>query len=180
MIVTPPLYPPGSQSTFGTDSIQSCGLDHYNMNSAALASAIWPTANMAIYMPMRVVSPVTVDRIGLWNGTVVSGNFDVGIFDGVSKVKLGSTGATAHTGTSVTQQAALTATLVLPRGFYFVGIAFDNITARLFRRTLGFIHLNTCAGFRSELSAYPLPATATMVVPSTTYIPMYTIYTVEQ
>ena len=180
MIVTPALYPPGSQSVFGPDSIQSCGLDHLNLLSSALASAVWPAANRAIYMPMRVVSEVTVDRIGLWNGTIASGNFDVGIFDGVSKVKLGSTGATAHTGTSVTQQAALTATLVLPRGFYFVGIAFDNGTARLFRRTLSAARYLPAAGILQEATAYTLPATATPVAPTSDYLPMYTVYTVEQ
>lgn len=45
------------------------------------ASAVWPTTNLALFVPFRVAFPDTIDRLYVMNGSAVSGNFIIGLFD---------------------------------------------------------------------------------------------------
>jgi hypothetical protein len=133
------------------------------------ASAVWPTANLAIYVPFTLAIPGRVRQLGLFNGTVVSGNFDVGIYryDGT---RLISTGSTAQAGTSALQFVA--AALDLPPGRYYLGLALDNITATVFRQSQWTAAMLEALGVGQQASAFPLPATMTPVAPTNTNLPV--------
>lgn len=132
------------------------------------ASATWGTANAAIFIPFKVYHPFTYQKIFVVNGSAVSGNIDLGIYDS-EKHRLGSTGSTAQSGTNAIQSMSLSGTL-LP-GWYYFGVACDNTTATMIRFSSGgprnkFSHTFT------QTSAFALPSTASHSNYSLTNIPI--------
>ena len=129
----------------------------------------WPVANGAIYIPFVAEAQVTCYQIGWINGSTVSGNIDVGIYDrtGVRQV---SKGSTAMAGASAIQLANITDTTLTP-GNYFLAMAVDNTTATFSRTNTGSEILRTF-GLQVQTSAFALPATATFANPANSYIPV--------
>lgn len=76
-------------------------------------------SNVMLY-PVAVTEPYRVRRLWWLNGSTITGNVDVGIFD-ASGAKLVSTGSTAHSGSSTIQSVAVDYTLGI--GSYWVGMA---------------------------------------------------------
>src|SRR3972149_4026032 len=91
------------------------------------ASAVWPTANKALYVPFRIGKPVLVKKLFLINGATVSGNVDVGIYDAAG-TRLISAGSTAQAGASALQQFDIADTL-LGWGLFYMALAVRNVTA---------------------------------------------------
>lgn len=155
----------------------------YNIDqqtNLATGSSNWPYGNnVACYLPFRVRQPSRFDKFGIFNaGTVSGNNFDAGIYDGVTKKKIVSTGATVQTGTSTFQVVSFTATAFLEPGFYFMALAFQTASGS----TIFYDSCNTAvggsnsAGVRQESSAYTLPATATPVTAAVACIPLMAIF----
>lgn len=128
-------------------------------------SAAWPTANLAVYAPIILPELVTGAWLAVYNGAVVSGNFDIGIYaadsEGKPGTKIVSTGSTAQAGTSQWQMVSINK--YLGRGLYFLGVVFDNTTAQVKRVAA----LTTdgkgpwLASVFTQAAAFPLPASAT-------------------
>lgn len=145
------------------------------------SSATWPTANLALYIPFTVSIPITVYQIATYNGSAVSGTFDVGIYD-VTGVRLVSWAA-ANSNTGVTQAGTTTLQLVdiadtaLTPGVYFYAQCVDNITAAFLRWTTGFsaIGLEGFGVQQQAVGSVVLPSTATFANPANAYIPMYSM-----
>jgi hypothetical protein len=78
----------------------------------------------------------TVTGIAVFNGSVASGNIQIGLFD-VNGYLLGTTASTAMSGTDAYQSVALSSTVSIPAGTYYVGVQIDNTTARFNTHTLG-------------------------------------------
>ena len=136
--------------------------------ASTTGNAVWPTANLAIFIPLSIPDDVLVVKFSLLNGIVASGNYDFGLYDSQGNLVV-STGSTAITGTSVIQTIDSTDTL-LPRGFYYLGMAVDNITANFSRMAPSAAGLNGW-GVRQMASAFPLPATITLAAPANAYLP---------
>ena len=134
------------------------------------ASAVWPAANQARYVPVVIDSFFTVRFFWAYNGGTVSGNFDIGLLDHAGR-KLLSTGSTAQSGTSTIQTVSTTATS-FPPGNYILALARDNTTATNFRAAPAALTLIAC-GVRQQASAFPLPSTATPVDPTSAYLPIF-------
>jgi hypothetical protein len=125
------------------------------MSSDQSYTGIWPAANAALFYPFRVPQPVVITELWVVNGTVVSGNVDIGIYD-INGVLLVSAGSTLHAGTSVIQTFNVTDT-VIGGGIFYIALTFDNAVARYF----GMLGFNRVHGVL-EASAFPLPATVTL------------------
>lgn len=138
--------------------------------AALQASLAWPTANMAVYTPVRILVPTLIKQFFCMNGATVSGNVDVGVytFDGV---RVSSAGSTAQAGTNAIQTFNVT-DFMLGQGTYYMAIALSNTTGTFFSNQLATnIWQMEIAGVLEQTSAFPLPATATFAAISTTTRP---------
>lgn len=143
-------------------------------DNSANGNAVWPAANRALYLPFTVHQTISIDTIGIYNGTVAGGNRDVGIYDGKSLALLVSSGSTAASGTSQLQKTTFTATVLIP-GFYFAGVAFNTNTDSTFRYAPTLLAM-LATGMRQEESALPLPSTMTPVDIASAYVPLVALF----
>lgn len=135
------------------------------------ASAVFPSANLAIFYPFVVCEPFVVVKMFTYNGAAVGDNVDVGLFaqDGTRLVSMGST---AQSGTNALQSFDIADTQLGP-GVYYAGLACSGTTSTFFRRTTGNAGLLQALGFAQQASAFALPATATLAAISNDYLPMF-------
>lgn len=153
------------QLNIGIGSDVSVGGNHGGIVGT---SAVWPSANRAIYVPFRLNRPIVVQKLYIINGAAVSGNIDLGIYD-AKGTRLTSSGSTAQAGISVPQEIDIT-DITLGRGVFYMACAIDNITAAVLRGTVT-LSVAYALGMANQDTAFALPATATFVVPITGYIP---------
>lgn len=142
----------------------------------AAASAAYPLANLALFVPFSVPE-ATLARAGWWaNGTVTGGNCDVGIYDegGVRLVSLGSTARGAASASVLTSFA--TALPLVPGVRYYM--AFSHNGTNNFFRAAPVAPLAAAAGMLEMTTAFPLPAPATYAIANTrAYVPAFGIVT---
>lgn len=153
------LISPGAPEALGNE---------LNGLGATTASGTWPVANKAIFVPFEVFEPITIVKLFVENGTAVSGNIDVGIYD-FKGTRLVSSGSTAQSGTSAIQEFDITDTLLLP-GLYYLACVLDNTTGTLFRWSPS-SSLCKALGVCEQTSAFPLPSTATFAMPTSALVP---------
>lgn len=138
----------------------------------APSNAAWTAANRAIYVPVRVPYRVTIAQIIMGAGATASGNFDVGIYtrDGSRLVSSGSTAK----GSLTEQVIDITDTDIGP-GLYYLAMAADGTDAYSQYAFLGAspipLQKARLVGALMEESAFPLPATATMVALTAVTLP---------
>lgn len=123
------------------------------------ASANWPAANLAIYIPIEIPFAFPVANAAWFNGSAGGGNVDFGIFSAATGAKLASTGSTAQSGTSVLQTAALSYTM--SPGRYYFGLSCSATTNALFLNTTVTALIGRQLGVLQEASAVPLPSSMT-------------------
>lgn len=119
-------------------------------------SLAWPSANLALAVPVAVNFPVLVTKFYVYNGATAADNLDIGIYD-AEWHRLVSTGSTAQVGISANQVVDVTDTWLLP-GLYYLALAMDGTTGTVTRfspdgrrgRAIGAAQMG---------SALPLPAT---------------------
>jgi hypothetical protein len=104
------------------------------------------------------------------NGTVVTGNIDVGIYD-ASGNRLVSAGSTVQAGTSAIQIFDITDTLLKP-GLHYMAIALSNNTGTLAGWSVGNAVDGRPFGLAQMASAFALPNPATLASYAQTFIPM--------
>jgi hypothetical protein len=155
----------------------SLGIEIANSQAVAdygVASVAWPAANRAIYIPVVLHVPMTIDRLALYQGGTLGSNFDVGVYEAVSKAKLVSTGSTAQGGSPNILTIVTVTTTFLARGLYFLAVALNGTGQTFrFRPAQGFL---TGVGVREQATAFPLPATASFAVMSAGYLPMCAMF----
>lgn len=144
---------------------------------AAPATAVYPSSLRVYYVPFRISQQCTVLKMFTENGAAVSGNLDVGIYNetaaGMPGTKVVTMGSTAHAGLNQKQELDI-ADQVLNPGRYYMAIVVDNTTG-------AFISVSTLLGsiaraggiMQETLGAMPLPATATPVAISGSYLPLF-------
>jgi hypothetical protein len=163
--------------TISTNSLESLGglLTAYAAPPGSFsASAAYPLANLALYIPFVVCQRVPVVRLFSNNGGGVSGNIDLGIYDHTGQ-RLVSTGSTAQAGVSAPQM--FTVAVTLGAGRYYLAVAMDNTTGTLRRYNLSALHW-VGAGVAEQTSAFPLPATATFATMTRAYMPIIGLSTI--
>lgn len=156
-------YQEYNRIVIGTSSPESCP---EVAGCPAAVSAVWPTANTAIFVPFVVHTELIAVKIGVCNGATVSGNVDVGIYDDQQN-RLVSVGSTAQSGVSATQSFDITDTTLVP-GVYFMALNVDNVTGTVIRWTPGVVGIAGGFGvYNQAVGAVTLPATATFASPTT-------------
>jgi hypothetical protein len=138
--------------------------------AGGLASTAWPTGSLAIFVPFRITKKTQYNTLFLMNGTVVSGNVDMGIYtqDGI---KLTSAGSTAQSGTSAIQSFSVTQ-VELDSGLYYLALAFDNTTSTVFAQSPTIAPFLQVMGMAQMASAFALPSTVTFASVANTLIPL--------
>jgi hypothetical protein len=136
------------------------------------SAAVWPTANLALFIPVLVDRAATIYGFSFVVATA-SGNYDVGCYDelGNRVVSKGSTAVPAAGVAAVT----VTNTAILP-GCYWIALAVDNITASFNRMANYSGNMQRALGVMSQASALPLPSTATFANWGTSYIPLLNMH----
>ncbi len=137
----------------------------------SVASAVYPSANLAIYVPFSVVTPLPIAQIFWYNGATASGNVDAGIYDSRRK-KIISTGSTVQAGVNALQVVNVTDTWI-GSGLYFLAIAMDNVTGTLFSGAAAGAFWHGIVGIYQQATAFTLPATATFATPASDYLPFF-------
>lgn len=149
-----------------------CGI---GIGLGAYASAAWPAANLAMYVPFRVVTPIIATQMFVLNGGTANGDIDIGIYDS-SGTRLISSGATAQSGTNTFQLIDITDTLLGPGQFY-LAISLSSGTGTTTRVNTSSAQLLQCYGLAQEASAHPLPVTATFATIGQAYVPIFGLTT---
>jgi hypothetical protein len=143
-----------------------------NTSQSFNTSAVYPTANTAIYIPVWINRQVTVYRMS----TVVaaqSGNMDIGIYDdfGNRMVSKGSTPVPAAGIASID-----VADTVIGPGAYFLALNCDNVVASFRRCAAGVIVAQMSGCLQQAVGAVTLPATFTAVALNASYVPVITAH----
>jgi hypothetical protein len=175
MTVFPRTYTPQHPGSIFCGGHSSVGDDVIDVGNAFSNANVNLTASRAHYIPFIVRDRCTVYG-SLWlNGSTISGNLDVGIYD-YTAVRLVSLGATAQAGASAVQYGNLADTTLDP-GYYWMAFVADNATATFSvcswtaARPLDFM------GIKIQASAYVLPSTATFATSSVTEVPRLVLLT---
>lgn len=147
-----------------TPASECCGIQ---MFGTGFASAVWPAANRAIYIPFCVEQIVTVYQMAV-EVVTQSGNLDLGLYDqdGRRLVSAGST-AVAVTGLQIID---ITDTVLEP-GVYFMAMCVDNTTASFKRCNTDILTLQAFGVQQQAVGAVTLPDPATFANPASPYIP---------
>jgi hypothetical protein len=134
----------------------------------AATTGFFTTANAAIFIPFRVMTPTRINKMFLVNGTNVAGNIDLGIYtdDGI---RLTSNGGTAQSGPNTVQILSMsTARRVHPGQYYYMAVACSSSSAGIVVEAgTPAVALLQMMGMARVTSAYPLPATVTLAVQAT-------------
>ena len=158
-------------NAFANNSI-ACVIAGWNMIISGCATAVYPSADLAIYIPFRTRFPFVVAQAFWYNGTLgTPGNVDVGMYTRDGR-RLWSTGSTAQSGASALQTVDIT-DKYYGAGSYYIALACDNAAAQLFSLAFGNVALDTYAGIKQQATAFPLPATATFADPTFDYCPVF-------
>lgn len=96
-----------------------------------------PVITEVYYGQIFISANMTVTGVAIFNGSVASGNYKVGLFNS-SGALVATSASTAMSGTDVYQRVAFTATYAaLGPATYYVGLLIDNTTARYNTHTFG-------------------------------------------
>lgn len=160
-------------TSFGYHTLVCDGADI--QGQGAPGSATWPTANRAQYFPFTLEEKETIFQFAWLNGTAVSGNVSVAVYD-ITKKQL-IEGHTAQAGTSVIQLLDIADT-TLAAGNYYMGMSMDNTTGQMFRSIQPTAMILQACGVQTQTGAYPLPDPAVFAggLP-TLYIPYFGLAT---
>ncbi len=161
-------------SAHGTDSA-GMTLACFNGTAVALGgSAVWPTANLALYMPMRIVAPYLVKTLWWANGATVTGNVDCGVYTGEGTL-LFNAGSTAQATINTIQKVSLGTAVLLVPGTYYLALNSSSGSAT-FQRTALTAQVALAAGQAQQaVGAVTLPATATFAATAQAYQPFFGI-----
>ncbi len=128
------------------------------------------TVNQAYFYPFRLDIGATAVKMAAMNGASVSGNTDVGIYDGQFNYLI-SSGATLQAGTNAIQEFDITDTYLAP-GLYWMALS-NSGPGTFFERAgnADEIVLAIDPGYQ-QASAHPLPTTTATPVISTEISPV--------
>lgn len=168
--VEAPVFATGLPDPF---VIHSCGRNSLGPLMVACgqtcSSAVWPSANLAIFYPFFIVERHRYRVIFWHNGATAAGDVDAGIYS-TAGAKLVSTGAVAQSGTSTSQQANIDVTL--EPGMYYLALSSSSGAATFMRGSPTSNWGPRAAVVRQMAAAHPLPTTATFANISNSYVPM--------
>ena len=172
---TPGLPPLVTISPYSMEAIGQQVLSCAGQGINAHASALWPSADLALFYPFVISQRCIAVLLWAYNGGTAAGSTDIGIYteDGT---RLVSIGPTAQAGTNVRQSFNITDTELFP-GRYYMALASSSGAATFFRSTMGDTNRNRTLGMFQQASAGTLPATATFAAVGQDYLPIFGLTT---
>ena len=132
--------------------------------------AVYPTADLAFYIPFVLAKPITVVKLFCRNSSTVSGNVDIRLYsaDGTA---LTASMQTAQTPINSSQEFDITDVVIGP-GVFYIGIVLDNTTGILLRNLVTAELLAAAGVVQEQLGAgAALPNVATFAHCPGTYLP---------
>jgi hypothetical protein len=172
-ILQPLVYRPLDQLLIHSLSDQCVGQEMLNLSVASYTTRAW-TANRLIFIPFATASRVLVSGFWWYNGTTANGSTDVGIYTEDGQTKLGSSGATLNSGTSVLQDVNVT-DFFLPAGRrLWLTLGSDSATQTYFSLPPTAV-LQDFVGIKEQLSGWSsgLPSTITPATPTVAVFPHF-------
>lgn len=154
--------------TVWTGSPESCGAELATYATTP-ASAAWPAANTAIFVPFTVYQPLIAVKMFCLNGGTASGNIDIGIYDDQQN-RLVSMGSTAQAGTSTIQSFDIADTTLLP-GAYYMAMNESGTTGTNISWALSALVGGSMGLLQQAVGAIALPATAAFATLANAYVP---------
>ena len=163
-----PTIHPWSLEAIGPD-VLCCN----NMCLGNIASATWPLANLAIFIPFTLMSQITVLEMFTMNGATSSSGFDVGVYtsDGTLIVSTASTTQSTTTSVQVCSVSTKLITSFGPGNFY-MAMSVNSASATYYRVGPSAAIFSSMFGMATMTAAFPLPTTATLASISTAFIPV--------
>lgn len=151
--------------------VPSVFADVVGVGAQAIASANWPTANKAIYVPIIFPSPCQINSISFVavNGT---GNYDLGFYDGYSKTKIASSGSTAMTAAGAKKLTISPDYRVDSGKLYYAALALSSASGTVERNNAGVPALISL-GLAEQTSALPLPSPMVPVTLTSAFMPLF-------
>lgn len=147
-------------------------------SNGAGGTAVWPSANRALFSPFYLDQAMIAKAIVIQVATQ-SGNVDVGIYnEGFGRIVTKGTTAVAAAGIQLfdlTASVTGTASPVLNPGTYWLAMAVDNGTASFQRQSAPGVVIHRMVGCGQMVSAFVLPATLTWGAPGANYTPVITL-----
>lgn len=141
------------------------------LGPTSFASAVWPAANLGIYVPVPVYGPTLITRLFWVNGTAVgNGTADAALYDEAGTLIVKTVPATTA-GASVIQSVDVPDTMI-GAGTFYLALSMQSGSDSAFRATYGVAEVLRLFGLAQEASAHPLPLTATFAAMATAYIPL--------
>lgn len=144
--------------------------------SPAGTSSAWVAANVALFVPLKLGSPFTVQKVFWANGSSVGSNHvDVGIYTPTGNLIV-SCGSTLTTGTTQIQAPTVTATVLEP-GLYYLGMVMDGTTNTIYQSSPTIPTELLAMGMYEVATAFPLPSTLTFTTLTTAHarLPLFGI-----
>lgn len=136
----------------------------------------WPTANLAIYVPVRIIRPTLIRKFWNAQGATGTGNFDMGIYTAAGS-RVVATGTTAKVAAVAEKIVDVTDTGIVPGLYYLAMVDDTNTDTYLAIISTTAAPIPAAMGVLTEaLASASLPSTATWVVNQTlTYVPQFGI-----
>lgn len=137
---------------------------HSACGATGAGDVTWPSANLAIYVPMYLPSPLQLQSLYWNNGTTVAGNVMMGIYNENGSQIL-ETAVVAQSGSGAPQSVDFSSrALRFGTGRYWLGIVMSSATAQLkgWTNGTGITSINRMFGLSEEsLGGTDLPAQMT-------------------
>jgi len=168
-------WPVISLPTLGTIhifSLESIGIGLMTAANGKIISIPDSTAGILVtrYVPFYLSQSILVAKMFVYNGTVVDGNIDLGIYDKSGK-KLMSTGSVAQSGTEVLQVLDITGPRIGPGNFY-IALGNSSGNAKFHQVSVGSEQNLWIIGVLDE-QTFPLPNQATFTPMGLCYVPFF-------
>lgn len=143
------------------------------VGTGASSSAVYPTAALGIFAPVRLAQRRTYVRAWWLNGAAVAGNACLGVYtiSGTTATQVQTTGAVAQAGTSTMQTSTISWTL--DPGLYYLAFSHSEATTGTYWRSpLSTVAARTCGMYQAATQS-PLASSVTVVAYASSYCPHY-------
>lgn len=144
---------------------------------ATPASAAYPLANLALYVPFSVSEAVTAYEGWVTTGLTAGGNFDIGIYSAAGS-RLTSAGATARTASAINNTTTMTDQVLSPGVWYYMAFAASGVDNYIAGTSAA--GLWEAQGVLESTTSYVLPSGPTLSRTTRAYMPDFglNLYTV--
>lgn len=168
-------WPVISLPTLGTIhifSLESIGIGLMTAANCKIISIPDSVAGILVtrYVPFYLSQSILVVKMFVYNGTVLDGNIDLGIYDKYG-VKLMSTGSVVQSGTEVLQVLDIAGPRIGPGNFY-MALGNSSGNARFHHVSVGSEQNIWILGVLDQ-ETFPLPAIATFTKIGICYVPFF-------